>query len=263
MKGVKKKEAYKTMSSEIDEIVLQFNAVCFGYADMPVLDAVSFGIRRHEFIGMIGPNGGGKTTLLKLAMGFIKPQVGEITLFGKKPCESLLKIGYVPQVMQFDRQFPITVEDLVLAGRLSRLPWYGRFDKSDKAAARDAIDRLGLKNLYDTPFSALSGGQAQRALIARALATPQLQLLILDEPTANIDAQGEEEIFSLLKSLRDQMTIIMVTHDLQAALSCFDRVLCVHRHVSTLAPQQVCEHFALGLYHAPLVGRGSWKGGGV
>lgn len=232
--------------------VLHLKELFFSYNGMPVLENVSMQIKKNEFVGLIGPNGGGKTTLLKLAMGFLKPQKGTISLFGLPPQNSLLKIGYVPQVMHFDRQFPLTVLELVLGGRLSKLPWYGIFSKKEKNAAMEALERVGLENFSAEAFSSLSGGQAQRALIARALATPNLELLILDEPTANIDAEGEEQIYLLLKSLHSTITIMMVTHDLQASLSYFNRVFCVHRQVEALAAEHVCEHYALGLYHSPL-----------
>jgi zinc transport system ATP-binding protein len=242
------------------QTIVSLEDVSFSYGTIDILQNITLAIQEGEFIGLIGPNGGGKTTLLKLIMGLLKPHKGAIKLFHENLRQALLQIGYVPQVMQFDRLFPITVEELVLGGRLSRLPWHGFFKKEDKLAVYRALEQVNLAKYYNEPFSALSGGEAQRALIARALATPNLKLLILDEPTAHVDAVAEEEIFSLLKTLHRSITIIMVTHDLQAALSCFDKVVCVHRQAAFLDPGQVCEHYALGLYHAPLSKRASWKG---
>lgn len=224
----------------------------FSYGEMSVLKDISFDIQPGQFIGVIGPNGGGKTTLLKLILGFLKPSAGEIEIFGKPPLAARENIAYVPQSLRFDKQFPISVMELVLEGRLSHLPWYGQFKKKDKEIALHALDRVGLAHLKERPFGSLSGGQAQRALIARALAS-EPRLLLLDEPTASVDAKAEVEIYGILKQLQGEMTIIMVTHNLQAAIELVEKVMCIQHTCLTLNPQQVCEHYALGLYHAPLI----------
>lgn len=224
----------------------------FAYEKTPVLENISFSIAEKEFIGVIGPNGGGKTTLLKLIMGFLKPLAGKIEIFGESPQASRGQMAYVPQSMRFDRAFPISVLELVLSGRLSTLPWWGQFRQKDHAAALEALERVNLADFQHHPFGTLSGGQAQRALIARALISHP-NLLILDEPTASVDAQAEADIYEILMSLRQQMTIVMVTHNLKAAIELFDRVLCVQRNAMFLQPKEVCEHFAIGLYHPPLV----------
>jgi zinc transport system ATP-binding protein len=234
--------------------ILEFENVDFAYpgSHMPVLSEASFSILEGESVGIIGPNGGGKTTLLKLIMGFLLPLSGKISLFGKAPKHGVNCIGYVPQVMRFDRQFPITVYELVLSGRLSRLPWYGRYHADDHQAVKQMIDRVGLTPLSDKAFGTLSGGQAQRALIARALVS-EPKLLLLDEPTASVDPQAEAHIYQLIKELCANITMIMVTHDLNAAINQVQRVLCVQHSVISLQPSEVCEHFALGLYHPPLI----------
>lgn len=228
--------------------------VSFSYGDIPILKDISFTIDQGEFIGIIGPNGGGKTTLLKLIMGFLSPDSGTLTLSGLSPQQARNEIGYVPQAMRFDRQFPISVFELVLSGRLSKLPWYGVYSKKDHRLAEEAIELLGLAKFKHAAFGTLSGGQAQRALIARALVSKP-KLLLLDEPTANVDAQVESEIYALLKGLQGKMTILMVTHDLSTAIDQVQRVLCVQHTLMSLLPQNVCEHFALGLYHKPLLNR--------
>lgn len=225
--------------------------VCFSYQDSLVLNDITFDIGSKEFIGMIGPNGGGKTTLLKLMMGFLKPTTGKITVFGELPMNVQNQMAYVPQSLRFDRQFPISVFELVLGGRLSHLPWYGTFSQSDKQAALDALKQVHLTEYKDRAFGTLSGGQAQRALIARALASSP-RILLLDEPTASVDAQAEADIYALLKELRGHIAIIMVTHDLRAAVELVDRVVCVQQTAVSLDPKEVCEHFAFGLYHPRL-----------
>lgn len=232
--------------------IVSLEKVFFSYHESLVVKDISFGIQPGEFVGIIGPNGGGKTTLLKLIMGFLKPTSGSITIFGKSPQLAGQPIGYVPQSLRFDKQFPISVLELVLGGRLSHLPWYGQYSATDKRAAMQALERVGMADFAHRSFGNLSGGQAQRSLIARALAS-EPRLLVLDEPTASVDNQAEAEIYSILKSLQGDITILMVTHNLQAAIELVDKVICVQQTAATLNPQQVCEHFALGLYHAPLI----------
>lgn len=235
--------------------IIDCSEVSFSYQQMSVLNHISFQIFPGEFVGIIGPNGGGKTTLLKLIMGFLKPSNGTIRVFGEiagsRPANDI-PLAYVPQTMRFDREFPISVEEVVLAGLLSHLPWYGKFKAKDRQAALQALDLVGLADLLNAPFGTLSGGQAQRVLIARALVS-QPQLLLLDEPTASVDSQAEADIYAILQKLKGQMTILMVTHDLQTAIDHVERVLCVKGNVFSLKPEEVCEHFALGLYHSPLI----------
>lgn len=234
------------------ESAVALDKVCFSYQDALVLKDVSFKAAPGEFIGMIGPNGGGKTTLLKLIMGFIKPLSGSIQIFNEPPASALKQISYVPQSLRFDKQFPISVLELVMGGRLAHLPWYGRFSKADKEAAMESLECVGMADFRNRSFGNLSGGQAQRALIARALAS-EPHLLLLDEPTASVDAQAESDIYSILKKLQGKITIIMVTHNLRAAIELVERVICVQQTAVVLNPQEVCEHFAFGLYHAPLI----------
>lgn len=233
--------------------VISVQNVSFGYTkEEPVLQNVSFTVAKGECIGLIGPNGGGKTTLLRLIMGFLTPTHGRISLFGKSPKRHPNGIGYVPQSLRFDKYFPITVRELVLGGRLSQLPWWGRFSRKDTEHAEHALHKVGLEKLADRPFGTLSGGQMQRALIARALAQ-EPKILLLDEPTASVDIQAEADIYSILDAIRSQLTILMVTHDIRAVIQHVQRVFCVQGKLAALNPKEVCEHFALGLYHFPLM----------
>ncbi|MCB1113024.1 MAG: ABC transporter ATP-binding protein [Chlamydiales bacterium] len=236
--------------------IVQFDSVGFHYGEVAALRNVSFSVDPGEFIGIIGPNGGGKTTLLRLIMGFLEPDAGKITIFGKTPAKAKKDIAYVPQNLRFDRQFPISVLEMVLSGRLSRLSWLGTYSKEDYLAAEKALDRVGLSDFADRAVGSLSGGQIQRALIARALAS-EPKLLILDEPTANVDPEAEEHIYNILDELHKDMTIIMVTHDLRASIERVERVLLVQGTVTALKAKEVCEHFAIGLYHVPLLVEGA------
>lgn len=231
---------------------LSFKNVFFSYDKEPLLTDLNFTISEGEFVGIIGPNGGGKTTLLKLMMGFLKPSSGQISIDGMPPKEAVLKLAYVPQNLHFDKDFPISALELVLTGLLYRLKWWGGFGQEDKAKALESLDRVGLSNYKNAAFGTLSGGQAQRVLIARALVSNP-KILLLDEPTASVDAQAESEIYQILEELRSKMTIIMVTHDLKAVIERVQKVLCVQGDVSILNPHEVCQHYAIGLYHSPLI----------
>lgn len=234
------------------ESVIQFKNVGFSYQDTPVLEDVNIQVNDGEFIGIFGPNGGGKTTLLKLLMGFLKPSAGKIEVFGKSPSTSQDTMAYVPQGLRFDRQFPISVNELVRSGRLSHLPWHGRYSPKDIELAEEMIDKVGLSNVRNHAFGTLSGGQAQRALIARALVSKP-KILLLDEPTASVDSKSEAEIYEFLEELKGKVTILMVTHHLRTAIDQVGRVLLVRKNVISLKPEEVCEHFAIGLYHPPLL----------
>lgn len=232
--------------------IIDVQHVSFAYQDMPILQDITFQVDEREFIGIIGPNGGGKTTLLKLLMGFLEPAEGSIKILGAHPSKGQTQLAYVPQVLRYDKQFPISVFELVLTGRLSQLPWYGRYSSADKRAAEEALELVGLAHIKKAHFGTLSGGQAQRTLIARALASDP-QILLLDEPTASVDPQAEADIYALLKKLQKRMTILMVTHDLNAAIMQVSRVFCIQRQLISLLPEEICEHFAMGLYHTPLL----------
>lgn len=232
--------------------IIKVENLYFAYQSSYVLEDVNFSIYEGDYVGIIGPNGGGKTTLLKLLMGFLKPDSGTIELLGRAPAFEMEEIGYVPQAKRFDKLFPISVMELVLMGRLSRLSWWGTYGKEDKQAAEKALEMVGLLQYRNNSFGDLSGGQLQRALIARAL-VGNPKLLLLDEPTANVDTQAEGEIYTILKELNRDMTILMVTHDLHAVFQYVNRVICVQKTAISLKPDEVCEHFAFGLYHKPII----------
>ncbi len=225
---------------------IEIEDLFFSYERIHLLQRVSLKIKEGEFIGIMGPNGGGKTTLLKLIMGFLTPTAGKIRVRGK--------IGYVPQVQKTDRDFPVTVSELILLGALSKTTFLGTYPIEVKEQAHQLMERLGLLPHKHKVFGALSGGLAQRTLLARALLSDP-DLLLLDEPTANIDVTSSKVIFEMLKELKDKKTILLVTHDLKTIIERVDRVLCVQGDVSSFLPKEVCEHFALGLYHTPLMGQ--------
>jgi zinc transport system ATP-binding protein len=207
---------------------LQFDGVSFGYGDGPdVVVDVDLEIGSHELLGLIGPNGGGKSTLLKMAAGLLKPRRGTVTVFGRAPSAARDEIGYVPQFALFARDFPITVAQAVLLGRLGG-GFNLRWTAADHAAADRAIEETELGALAERPLSALSGGELQRVLIARALAA-EPRLLLLDEPTSNLDQRAEEDIFTLLAKLTDRMAVVLVSHDVGFVTGFVQRVACISR----------------------------------
>lgn len=231
--------------------VIEIENLTFGFQDVPVVENISWKLSEGQFVAVVGPNGGGKTTLLKLILGLLEPQKGKIKVFGESPQQALHRIAYVPQNLIYDRQFPINVLDVVLMGLLSKLPWYGRFKQEEKDKAMAALRKVDLEEKAYAAFGDLSGGQRQRALIARAIVS-EPKLLLLDEPTASVDVKAEADIYRLLTSLQGEMTIIMVTHDLQTAINNIENVVLVQRTLRALSKEEVCQHFAIGLYHPPV-----------
>ena len=215
--------------SDIDTYALFFDNVTYSYGREPVLENVNLKIRFGDFASIVGPNGGGKTTMLKLVLGLLKPDSGRVHVLGKSPKKSRLRIGYMPQYAHLDMDFPVTVMDVVLMGRLGINSRF-RYSKKDIKAAKAALGKVNILDLSKRMFSRLSGGQRQRVLIARALCSGP-DILLLDEPTANIDTETEETFFPLLVELNKNMTILVVTHDLGFVSQVVKSVICVNRRV--------------------------------
>ncbi|MGD0384079.1 MAG: ATP-binding cassette domain-containing protein, partial [Thermoguttaceae bacterium] len=176
-----------------DEPVVSLRDVSFSYGHAPVLEDVSFDVGPLESMCIVGPNGGGKTTLVKLILGLLTPQAGDIRVFGRTPWQTRSNIGYMPQHVLHDPQFPVTVMDIVLMGRLGRRGFGGFFgwhDRDDRQAALESLEQVDMADFTHRPFASLSGGQRQRALVARALCS-RPELLLLDEPTSNVDTLVE------------------------------------------------------------------------
>lgn len=208
---------------------IQLRKVSFSYDGFPILEDVNLEIWSRDSICIVGPNGGGKTTLIKLITGLLSPTSGTIAVMGREPEEARLHIGYVPQYARYDPQFPVSVFDVVIMGRLG-YSITGKYTTDDKDLAWQAIREMRLEKIADRRFSAISGGQRQRAMIARALATGG-EILILDEPTANVDKDSEEHFFEILEQLNKRMTILLVTHEVGFASKFFQRIACVNRQV--------------------------------
>lgn len=211
--------------------MIEFRGVTFGYGAEPVVRDVDLSIALREFICLVGPNGGGKSTLLKLMLGLLTPQRGSVRLLGGPPTHTRRRVGYMPQYVQLDPQFPVTVIDVALMGRLRPLA-LGPYRAADRAAALEALAEVDLADLARRPFAALSGGQRQRVLIARALAC-QPEVLLMDEPTASLDIGVEEQLYELLVRLNQRLTVVIVSHDVGFVSRYVGRVACVNRTVLT------------------------------
>jgi zinc transport system ATP-binding protein len=210
-------------------IAIKVRDLSFSYDEIPVLSDVQFDIDPLDSVCIVGPNGGGKTTLIKLILGLLKPDRGSVRIYGGKPEEERYRIGYVPQYARYDARFPISVREVVSMGRLGS-SLSGHYTKRDRQEVGAALDAVKLADLADRSFASLSGGQRQRVLIARALASGG-DILILDEPTANIDHESEQHFFELLQNLNRHMAILMVTHEVGFASTFFKRIICVNNQV--------------------------------
>jgi zinc transport system ATP-binding protein len=234
--------------------IVEFDNVTFSYraGAPPVLENVTFSVAPGEFFGLIGPNASGKSTLLRLMIGLLKPQQGSVRLLGGDPRENVHRVGYVPQHPTFSRHFPISVIEVVMLGLLGangrRL---GGFTAGDREAALAALRAAEIESVAMRPVSTLSGGQLQRVLIARALAC-QPELLVLDEPTANVDVRAEEDIFALLRGYSEGMAIVVVSHDVGFISSYVDRVGCLNRRLAVHETAELTGRLIEDLYGAPV-----------
>jgi len=209
-------------------VALKVDGLTVDYGRTRALNNINFSVREGDFLGIIGPNGGGKTTLLKAILGLIKPTEGRVQLFGQEPQKSLTRVGYVPQIANLDRRFPINVEDLVLMGKLpGRLTPFFRFGSRDQDHVHELLDKTGIFSLRKRQVGQLSGGEFQKALIARALASNP-SLLVLDEPTASVDTHAHQQIAKLLQELNTKLTIVLVTHDLSIVTSQVKTLACLN-----------------------------------
>lgn len=218
------------------------------YGEIEAIKDVFLDVEVGEYLGIIGPNGGGKTTLIKAILGLIKPTSGSITVNGGVK----FGIGYVPQFAVMDKNFPITLMEVVMTGKLNKnfLPFFN-YNKTDRKKALKIIEQVGLKGFENRQVSELSGGEFQKMLIARALISKP-KLLLLDEPTASVDSVSRENIFSLLSELNKNMTIILVTHDLLAISSEVKSLACMNRSLIYHGEPELNENIVNSLYGCPV-----------
>ncbi len=208
--------------------IIEIKDLDFAYNGEAVLEDVNLTIRQKDFVAIIGPNGGGKTTLLKLILGLLMPAKGAVRVDGKSPQKASPCIGYVPQDVHINRSFPITAIDVVLMGKLDPKKRLSRRSAANRREAMAALERMEMAAQANRKIGMLSGGQRQRVFIARALLS-QPKLLILDEPTASIDTKGQADFFRLLKELNQDITVIVVSHDLLVISRYVKSVACVNK----------------------------------
>lgn len=243
------------MADSSEEIHIKLENVSFAYEKgNTVLENLSFSVHKGEYLGIIGPNGGGKTTLIKIILGLLHPTSGVVQLFGvdRHDFKEKYRIGYVPQrVTQADRNFPATVIEVVRSGRTARRGFFKRFTKADTLAVERAMDLAGITRYRDTLVGNLSGGERQRVFIARALAS-EPEVLILDEPTEGVDIGAQKSFHEFLASLnRDQnLTIIFISHDVDMISRETKTVLCLNHNLMChgLPHEVVNEHLLKRLY---------------
>jgi zinc transport system ATP-binding protein len=234
-----------------DESVIEIRNLWVNYETTVALKDVNLTVQKGDIFGIIGPNGGGKSTLLKAILGLIPPTQGSIHILGEPPEQGRRHIGYVPQFASFDREFPISVLDVVVMGCLSRKPRVSWYTKEDRTAAQDALRFVGMHKLADQHISSLSGGQKQRVFIARALASKP-EILLLDEPTASVDQNIKENIYDLLSRIQKSMTVVLVTHDIGVVSSLVNRVACLNQTLFTHYDNKLTAQMLEDAYRCPV-----------
>jgi zinc transport system ATP-binding protein len=228
--------------------VIQINNVSFAYRNRMVLDKINLSVQQNDYIAIIGPNGGGKTTFLKLILGILRPDSGTISVLGQSPDKASHHIGYVPQNHHGNDHFPISVMDIVLMGCLSpKKCFFYSLKKKYGSKALKILDRLNIANYANHNMDSLSGGQRQRVFIARALMTDP-DILLLDEPTTGIDSKGQTEFYELLRSLNQSLTIIMVSHDMNVLSTHVKSVACVNQHLYYHDQSEISENMIHRMY---------------
>lgn len=229
--------------------IIEINDLSFEYNDIPVLEKVNLTVMKGDFLSIVGPNGRGKTTLIKLILGLLLPSAGTVRVFGRPPLKIRHSIGYMPQAPSLDLHFPVTVMDVVSMGLLGKEGSFGFFRSKDHGPVMEALRKLGIESLRNSPFSELSGGQRQRVLIARALVNDP-DLLILDEPTSSVDIVAEQALFDVLDELNRHMTIIVVSHDVGFVSQYVKTVACVNRRVVVHPTSEITGEIISEIYGA-------------
>lgn len=231
--------------------VIEIVDLWFSYNGTPVLKDVNLSVKEGDFLAIIGPNGGGKTTLVKLILGLLKPRKGIIRVLGEKPLQAVPMVGYVPQDIHFNKSFPITAFNTVLMGVIKGGGGFKRFSQKDRETARQALERVGMWGYRDRQMGDLSGGQRQRVFMARAIVSNP-KILLLDEPTSSVDTKGQTEFYEFLKEINNEVTIVVVSHDIMVLSSYVKSVACVSRDVHFHDAPEVTQGMIEQAYHCPV-----------
>ena len=237
--------------------LINIDNIVAGYDNKIVLHDVSLDIWENDFLGIIGPNGGGKTTLLKIILGLLKPKSGSVRYFDGEKEVSSLKIGYLPQMNKIDKKFPISVREVVLSGLMAEKPRFRDFTAEQKQRAEEVIAQMGLQELAKRAIGDLSGGQLQRVLLGRSMVS-RPKVLILDEPNSYVDKRFESHFYNLLEEISKESSIILVSHDIGTVLSMVKIIACVNETFHYHSGADISAEWLENKYACPieLVGHG-------
>ncbi|MGC9516261.1 MAG: metal ABC transporter ATP-binding protein [Methanomicrobiales archaeon] len=231
------------------ENVVEISNVSLNYNKAPILSNINLSIEKNEFLAIIGPNGGGKSTLLKIILGLISPDTGSVKVLDKKPEDARDKIGYLPQHTYFDHKFPMNVFECVLMGRYNGL--FNDYSQEDKLAVLKALKTVKMEEYKDRQIGKLSGGQIQRVFIARTIVR-EPKLLLLDEPMASIDPEMQNEFYKLLARINKDMTIILVTHDVGVVSAYVEKIACLNRKLFCHGTPEIAVKALGDVYQCPV-----------
>lgn len=240
--------------------IIEIDNLNVGYENKAnVLNDVSFSIYEKDFLGIIGPNGGGKTTLLKTILGLIKPQSGSINFFDKNQNVSSFSIGYLPQINQIDKKFPIQVSEVILSGLTPKNRLFRKYSAQDKRKAKEVAERMGIEDLMSRPIGDLSGGQLQRVLLGRAI-IDYPKLIILDEPSTYVDKLFETNFYKLLGDINKDIAIVLVSHDVGTIISLVKNIACVNQGLHYHSGSDISQEWLDNAYQScpiEIIGHGS------
>lgn len=231
--------------------VIRLENVWVHYDGLPVLEDINLSVQQQDFIGLIGPNGGGKTTLLKVLLGLIRPTRGRVRIMGLSVEEGRRFLGYVPQFTEFDHAFPVSVWEVAMMGRLGRRGLFRRYSDDDKRAVADVLRKVDMLKFRDRRIGRLSGGERQRVYIARALAS-EPDILLLDEPTASVDTPVVASVYELLQELNQRVTIILVSHDIGVVSSYVKTIACLNRRLIYHSSREITTEMLEAAYQCPV-----------
>ncbi len=234
-----------------NNIVVELKDVCFSYTNISVLESINITIKEKDFLSIIGPNGGGKTTILKIILGLLEPNKGMVYVFNASAKKARKHIGYLPQHISFDFDFPISVQEVVLMGRLGKRGIGRKFTETDVSVCMQVLEKVGMQKYKNSELGKLSGGQRQRVFIARALST-EPRLLLLDEPVSSVDTQWQQAFYELLHDLNKEITIVLVTHDISVVSTYIDKIACLNKKLYYHGSKKEGMHKISEMYECPV-----------